>query len=170
MPRAQMSWKPPRRSRHWSNSATLKTRARIEVRAGSRTVIGVASVLRLEDGDESHEQAVEQRRRVLVERAEMGRVEGPASAQAGELGEERLARRNEQRHGLGQAGTGRGETAREVVNDRRRLGLDRRALVRGRVEIADEDPHEASAVTPVGIALAVVAGGGVPDRQTGLVL
>src|SRR5450755_1511963 len=40
MPMAQISWYPRRRSRHWSNRARLNRIARIEVAAGSRTLIG----------------------------------------------------------------------------------------------------------------------------------
>ncbi len=36
MPIAHISWNPPRRSRHWSNRATAKTRARIESARGGR--------------------------------------------------------------------------------------------------------------------------------------
>ena len=137
MPNAQTSWKPPRRSRHWSNSGEReheredrRQRREHDSRApwlarsppgGSRSVEGAAG---------------RAGRGVLVQHAEARRIERPPPAEPGQLGQERASCGHEQRDRLGQAGPrGRREAAGQVVDEERRVRLGirpRRSVERDR--------------------------------------
>src|SRR5262245_31620320 len=98
MPAAQISWNPPRRSRHWSSRASEKIRARMEVVAGIHTV-GISGLRCLVRGDESEEQPVEQARRAVVDRAEPVGIDRSAPGDGAELRQERAPGGDEQRDG-----------------------------------------------------------------------
>ena len=160
-----MSWNPPRRSHHWSNRATLKMRARIGGQRGQDDGQLHGQPTRLGGGrspgadaglvgrDEAQEQPVEEHVGVVDEGRQMGRVERPTPAQPGDLGQERLAGRDEPADRLGQA-RARGRRALPVaVDDVGRRGLGRRpggGIVDRRIEIGDEGGDEPPALLAVG--------------------
>ena len=94
----------------------------IDVRDGSQT-FGSMSARRLVGRDEPKEEAIQQPRRVLVERGEPGGVEGTPPAEAGEFGEEWATGGHEQGDGLGQARARGGQPTGQVVDEIRRVGL-----------------------------------------------
>ena len=171
MPMAQMSWNPPRRSRHWSNRATLKTRARIAVRAGRQDLeahrsatdaAGGSSMNRSSNRSSSADAS-------SYEVGQSGRVQRSASAESerappGTAG----ARRRSEHDGLGQARSAAREPGGLIVDDAAQASASSlagvRVVTRPRVEEGDERGDQPAPIASVGLSLIVDLGGAVACR------
>ncbi len=101
-------------------------------------------------GDEAKEEPVEERRRLVVEAGEAGRIEGAPLAEAADLGQEGPASEDEEADGVGQPSTFDRES---MSHPDAALGGDPLSLVSLRglaLEGADEGGEELSAVGPEG--------------------
>ncbi len=113
-------------------------------------------------GDEPQQQAIEEGGRIAVQSGQARRVDRSATADAGELGEERLAGGDEEGDGLGQADAGGGEAAGLVIDDGPRFALEsiaRLGVAGVSIEVVDERGDQPPAVLAVGLAVGVVSDG-----------